>query len=113
MFTKRSRQATVAEDGDKLWAQAKKAHEKGDEKKAFELYQRAATAGSIRALNSVGVCYMTGFGLKKKTTDPVRAVEFYVFSERSRARRRQRHGELGKRVSQRRRCREKGREGSL
>ncbi len=76
MFGKRTRQATVAEDGDKVWAQAREVHEKGDEKKAFELYQRAATAGSVRALNSVGVCYMTGFGLKRKT-DPVKAVSFF------------------------------------
>jgi uncharacterized protein len=76
MFGKKSKQGPAADDGDKLWTQARDAHEKGDEKKAFDLYLRAANAGSARALNSVGVCYMTGFGLKKKT-DPVKAVEFF------------------------------------
>ncbi len=75
MFGKKAKHV-VAEDGERLWSQAREAHERGDSKKAFELYRRAATAGSLRALNSVGVCYMTGFGLRG-TPDAAKAVSFF------------------------------------
>ncbi len=45
-----------------------------DEAKAFGLFQRAASAGHARALNSVGSCHMMGCGVSK---DEAKAVEFF------------------------------------
>ena len=63
------------ENGAEVWAQGRAHHEKGEAKKAFALYTRAAKLGHVPAINSLGVCHMTGFGVKK--TDSVKAVEFF------------------------------------
>ena len=63
------------ENGAEVWAQGRAHHEKGEAKKAFALYTRAAKLGHLPAINSLGVCHMTGFGVKK--TDSAKAVEFF------------------------------------
>jgi TPR repeat protein len=65
----------LVEDGESLWLQARNHHDK-DTKKAFDLYNSAVEAGSVKALNSLGVCYITGFGVKK--VDEKRAAEYFL-----------------------------------